>query len=218
MGLTPLLHAAMNDHLEVVEALLDGGAETETRDVFNSTALMYSVGGDGAVTRALLAGGADIGAEDGNGNTALHHALMVKNYNVAQVLIDAGADVQIENAEGITATEMARQAGTEIINLGSSIAPPREQPPTYVEIAPSKEEPPAYVDYKKECRLAYQKTNGNDGANVVFYINGERYGRGTPTELDLEMVREIHVYQCIDLIKEPTLNGIVVIDTRSADK
>ena len=113
MGLTPLIHASMNDNPEVVGALLEGGAETEARDVFNSTALMYSVGGDGTVTRTLIAGGADIEAADGNGNTALHHALMEENYAVARVLVEAGASVEVENGEGVTAILMAERAGQE---------------------------------------------------------------------------------------------------------
>ena len=45
---------------------------------------------------------ANINAQDFNGNTPLHHAIMHNDYNIAKHLIDCGADVNIQNNEGGT--------------------------------------------------------------------------------------------------------------------
>ncbi|KAL0178456.1 hypothetical protein M9458_027350, partial [Cirrhinus mrigala] len=43
------------------------------------------------------------------GDTALHDAVRLNRYKIVKQLILAGADMQIKNAEGITATEQVKQ-------------------------------------------------------------------------------------------------------------
>ncbi len=51
--------------------------------------------GDVAGVRALLARGADVNAAQGDGMTALHWAAMNGGFEIAQVVIDAGADTEV---------------------------------------------------------------------------------------------------------------------------
>lgn len=205
MGLTPLIHAAMEGNAAVVEALLEGGAETETRDAFGTTALMYSVEGSGATTRALLESGAEVDAVDASGNTAIHQALMAEQYETAAILADAGADMQIENAEGVTPAELVRRAGMEVGNI---------QP----DAASSVKLPPSFVDYEADCKLPLREdAEEGKGENAISYIDGERHGRGTPDSLDPQAVTGITVYKCAELIEEASLKGIVVIETENAE-
>lgn len=59
----------------------------------------------------LLANGSDPRAVDGEGNTPLHHAARSTDAAVAALLLDAGAEVDARNHEGITPLSVACAAG-----------------------------------------------------------------------------------------------------------
>lgn len=67
----------------------------------------------------LLSLGANINAQDDNPlklNTALHVALMNKNYENAKFLISQGAKKDIQNADGITANDLILKIPAGVIN------------------------------------------------------------------------------------------------------
>src|SRR5690606_39250254 len=105
---TALMWAAAEGHLEIVEALLNAGAEpnmqarvTEltrrsTRTDFPTggfTALMWAArNGDEAVVKRLLDGGADINMKNGDGASAMMIAIVNDRFDFAAKLLELGAD------------------------------------------------------------------------------------------------------------------------------
>ena len=98
---TPLLYAAINKHLPVVQYLLSKNLGADQL----KGALLYlsSHGGqDTAAAKMLIDNGADVNAQDFKGNTPLHNSAANKNRNLAILLLNAKADVNAVNKEGKT--------------------------------------------------------------------------------------------------------------------
>ena len=100
---TPLLLAAFLGRKEIVDTLLKAKAElTATIEGVGETAIMRAFNTPKAVqvVSSLLKAGADIDAQDSDGRTALHYALMNAHSlatckEMLQLLLGAGADVNI---------------------------------------------------------------------------------------------------------------------------
>lgn len=97
---TPLLYAATNKHLPVVQYLL---SKNQSADQLK-TALLYlsSHGQDTAAAKMLIDHGADVNGQDFKGNTPLHNVAANKNRNLAILLLNAKANVNAVNKEGKT--------------------------------------------------------------------------------------------------------------------
>jgi len=69
--------------------------------------------GSRAAARLLLTAGADLGLRSKNptGNTALHAAVAGKRHELVELLIDAGADVNAQDASGWTPLNLAAHEG-----------------------------------------------------------------------------------------------------------
>ena len=91
---TPLLSAAAFGPPELVNALLDAGADANARDVRGMTPLMLAVATDrqnADVVRALIAKGADVNAKSLAGETALDWARKIGAKPSIDALQRAGA-------------------------------------------------------------------------------------------------------------------------------
>eukprot|EP00057_Strongylocentrotus_purpuratus_P022677 XP_011677151.1 PREDICTED: 26S proteasome non-ATPase regulatory subunit 10-like [Strongylocentrotus purpuratus] len=90
--------AAAYGHLEVIQALLESGAEIDiTTDDSGSTPLHFSVEGDEpAITKYLIGKGADINRGNDNGRRAIHQAAHKGFVDCARVLINLGCDVNVQ--------------------------------------------------------------------------------------------------------------------------
>lgn len=82
----------------------------------NNRLLRASFFGDFSDVERCLNDGADVNARDGCGDTPLHNALMNGKWSIAELLLDAGADVSAENAEGLSLIEQAFRAEHAIPN------------------------------------------------------------------------------------------------------
>ena len=107
-GRTLLHQAAASGSLTTVELLLSLGAAPDAMDGGRHTPL-YSVGnecmvaGGGSVVRALVRGGANVNAHDGAKNcTALHMAARRGSVEIAEALLDCGADIEARDSLGET--------------------------------------------------------------------------------------------------------------------
>lgn len=133
-GETPLMAAARAGKSPVVELLLKRGANPNAHATRGQTALMWAVGQKHAdVVRLLLAGGADVHARTETwsqmmavpphglpeynrmiphgSDTALIFAARVGDLESAKLLLAAGANVNDQDAWGVSATIMAAFAG-----------------------------------------------------------------------------------------------------------
>ncbi|MFP3959317.1 MAG: ankyrin repeat domain-containing protein [Spirochaetaceae bacterium] len=111
---TPLHWAARRGHEQVVELLLERGANVDAQDALGRTPLHVAVGHP-AVVRLLLENGAAVDSRDHLSNTPLHRA--VRTPEVVEALIEAGADVRAENIAGDTALDVAMRYGSSRRNL-----------------------------------------------------------------------------------------------------
>jgi uncharacterized protein len=133
-GETPLMIGAKSGNPDVVAELLAKGANPNLHGTRGQTALMWATSEKHPdVVKVLLAGGADVHARSDQwdvvmgvsphglpeynhtiaqgGETALLFAARVGDLASAQLLVGAGADVNDEDAWGVTATVMAAHAG-----------------------------------------------------------------------------------------------------------
>jgi ankyrin repeat protein len=140
-GETPLMVAARSGKVDVAELLLAKGANPNARATRRQTALMWAVAQKHAnVVKLLLANRADIHAKSEvwsqmmavpphghaeynkmiphGGYTALLFAARVGDLESAKLLVAAGANVNDEDAWGVSATVLAAHSGyTELVKF-----------------------------------------------------------------------------------------------------
>ena len=113
-GYTPLHHAAIGGHAEVVEVLIESGAKLDGVGSRGETALfLASSAGNAEVVELLAKNGADPNKASADGKTPLPKAAMAGHAEVVEVLLGAGADATAKDRSGRTALELAEryQAG-----------------------------------------------------------------------------------------------------------
>jgi ankyrin repeat protein len=128
-GASAVVHAAAGGDIDVVKALLAGGADSQSRRkvpdmalldrgnaavlkevmeiaarrVSGTTALMSAVGGNHIeIVKLLLSSGADVNASTPSGTTALLLAAPKGNAALVKLLLDHGAQVNARNERGFT--------------------------------------------------------------------------------------------------------------------
>jgi ankyrin repeat protein len=119
---SPLHSAAYYEDLEMVQVLLDHGAGVNTRSDFSSTPLGFASQGrfnDPRVVRLLLDHGADTnGVVLGGDLTPLHRASIHGRIEIARLLVEHGASVEVKDREGRTPLDVASgKQRDEIIKL-----------------------------------------------------------------------------------------------------
>lgn len=110
---TPMMFAAFNGHTPVVSFLLEKGAAVDAKDINGRTALLYASSGPfGETVKLLLTKGAEVDLQGKlEGFTALMTAAAEGQLDVVQHLLDHGADRGLEDKDGDTALNFARQNG-----------------------------------------------------------------------------------------------------------
>jgi ankyrin repeat protein len=110
-GYTALIWAAVRGRVEVVELLVQKGAQLEAKDsTWGTTALISAaLNGQRTVVESLLTLGSDPTATDNEGNTALLWAAGRGHDSVVKVLLPASmAGVHVKNKDGVTALAWAQ--------------------------------------------------------------------------------------------------------------
>ena len=108
-GETPLQLAARYSHNEIVELLIDNGADVNAKDVNGNTPLhLAALFGRKEVIELLIANGAAVNVKGGNlGGMPLHHAAFNGHKEIVELLIAKGADVNAKNEDGDTPLDQA---------------------------------------------------------------------------------------------------------------
>ncbi|HUU20210.1 MAG TPA: ankyrin repeat domain-containing protein [Sedimentisphaerales bacterium] len=130
-GFTPLHLASSKGHIEIVEFLLNHGADIEL-EIFNGeTPLMLAAqyarhGQQYETIKTLLEHGAKVNHKDENGRTALHDAAMYSGKEVINLLISYGADVNAGDEDHCTPLHQAAmlnniEAAKALVEHGADI-------------------------------------------------------------------------------------------------
>lgn len=129
---TPLHYAVQYGYFDIVELLLERGANIHTLDVCVSTALTYAAAGipwnpDGTnvvpgdrgttsgmlqIAQLLLERGADIDAQDIDDRTPLHHAVMAGGMAMVELLLRFEPNLDLVDSGWLTPVEVARAKNT----------------------------------------------------------------------------------------------------------
>jgi len=122
-GQTALMWAAANDNADAIRLLLDAGAELGARtDEGDFDALAFAVRHSAIdATRALLAAGADVDRTLADGTSMLVLAVTNAHWELASVLLDAGAD---PNAAAQGWTALHQIAWSRRWNMGFNLPGP----------------------------------------------------------------------------------------------
>lgn len=98
---TPLCLAASDGNIEMVEYLINAGADVNKANVKGVTPLMFAtISKHGEVASLLIDKNADINAMDWFKNTALYFAVNKNDVSTARLLLERGADINARNAYG----------------------------------------------------------------------------------------------------------------------
>ncbi len=112
---TPIMHAALGGHAELVSALLDAGADLEARDSRGHIPAHYAgASGEEATIRLFLEHGYGVNDDisgNGEGTTFLHMAAAHDAPGLIAYLIEQGAEVNALGYNGVTALMQAAGAG-----------------------------------------------------------------------------------------------------------
>jgi len=115
-GTTALIEASRAGHREVVQALLDAGADLNIGKGKWGTALVQAAEtGQLKTVWALIGANADLNAEDQEGTTALMAAAQAGYEEVVAALVESNADLSIKAHNGERAEDFARRSGHQQI-------------------------------------------------------------------------------------------------------
>jgi ankyrin repeat protein len=117
-GFTPLIWAAREGFLEMVEYLISEGAEPNQLDEWMQANAGHKAAfwGRADVMKVLIKNGLAIDSRGGyNGYTALHDAIVRGHSETAKVLLDAGANCFVEGHDRKTPYSIAIQKENQII-------------------------------------------------------------------------------------------------------
>jgi len=109
---TPLMAASHGGHVELVRRLLAAGARTDPVDRLHKPAIVYAAGqGHAEIVALLLDHGVAVDGVYANRLTALMWAAGQGHADVVRLLLARGADPSLRDDRGLSAAEIARDAG-----------------------------------------------------------------------------------------------------------
>jgi len=134
-GTTPLIRAASNGDVELMKMLLEFGAQADLSQADLQTPVSALAGARGNRGRLLeglellLEAGVDVNVmsvphhlQRAFGGTPLHYAVKARNTNMVEALVNAGADINAKDVDGLTALDYAESRGR--IGFTASRQPP----------------------------------------------------------------------------------------------
>lgn len=95
-----LLQQGSNINKVLVPLLIEKGVSCDVPDNYGVTPLMLATANGIKMVKHILKCGAEINAQNKDGDTALHYASLEKNERMMELLLESGADYEIENNAG----------------------------------------------------------------------------------------------------------------------
>jgi hypothetical protein len=116
---TPLSWAAESGHTEIVQLLVEKGADIDSKDGSGRTALLWAAEkGHKEIVQILVEKGADIDSKNGSGQPVLLWAAGIGHKEIVQLLVEKGVDIDSRDGFGWTALSLAVNNGyKEIVQL-----------------------------------------------------------------------------------------------------
>jgi ankyrin repeat protein len=144
---TPLHIASVKGEFDIVEMLLDAGADINSEEYSKSETPLHwaALGGTARIIERLVIAGAEIDARNGFQNTPLLIAVDFGHAEAARQLIELGADITARDQEDRTVMHLA---GTRqlfgivelLIAMGAQLPPPDKIEPLLQSASPEKGE------------------------------------------------------------------------------
>ncbi len=107
-GWTPLLRAAYEGNTEILNYLLDQGANIDFKDQAQSTPLDWAITNNNTdIARILVERGADIEASDEDDYTPLMITVAEGNFDIVRILLDKGSNIEARDKQGKTSLILA---------------------------------------------------------------------------------------------------------------
>lgn len=150
-GNTALMIAAFKKNKQAVEVLLANGAQVNNE---GWTALHYAAAaGETEIVQLLIEKSAEVDATSPNMTTPLMMAAGSGNIYTVKALLDAGADLNLANEQGLTAIDFAKRGGYQDIVDGleyrqKMAAKRAEKKVAQEREAEAKQERPLYLDIR----------------------------------------------------------------------
>lgn len=105
------LLAVKKGHADIVQYLIDNGADVNKGNAWDNTPLHYAAyRGYTEIVKMLLAYGADVNAKNDDGETPLHYAAEKGKTEIVKILLDNGADVTPVNKYAATPMHKAGES------------------------------------------------------------------------------------------------------------
>jgi ankyrin repeat protein len=117
---TPLHLAAEQGHMQIVEYLVENGANVNAATPESNgavTPLRFAIGNDDyQMVRYLIQNGADVNQANEAGWTPIMTAARVGNRDIIQLLLEQGAELDVRTDDGLTPVRIASNYGwTDIV-------------------------------------------------------------------------------------------------------
>jgi len=169
---TALMYASLRGYNDIVELLIQKGADINAHSDYRETALMEaSIHGHISIVELLIKNGADVNAKAKFGNTALLHASYWGYKDIVEILLKEGADVNAEDSYGETSLTKASQSNRkELVKLLEK-----------------------WIQYNKE----YENDKNNGFKNCVKSITLTNYLIGDLAKIVLEYLEFIDWMKCV---------------------
>ena len=110
---TALIRASQNGHLDIIKELVNNGANIE--DHQGEILSMAAYNGHKEVVEYFLKKGVNVDSKDLDGYTALMHASITNQFDIAKQLVKNGADVNAVGDSNVTSLMFASQQGNKTI-------------------------------------------------------------------------------------------------------
>ena len=113
---TPLMRAAKEGRLDIVEELLALGVDIAVTNADGCNALWLACyNGSNAIIERLIAAGIDIDLQNGNGASALMYVASNSKPDLVKLLLEKGANAKLKNFDDFSALDLA--ASVECLKL-----------------------------------------------------------------------------------------------------